>query len=113
MLATFTALTDQDAKAIEGKDSINMLPALLEDPAESLRTELLLAPRQSKKIAIRKGKWVYIGAKGSGGFSGSKPSHHAWGGPPAAALAGSVNSCLLYTSPSPRDATLSRMPSSA
>ena len=25
----------------------------------------------------------------------------------------SVNSCLLYTSPSPRDATLSRMPSSA
>ena len=25
----------------------------------------------------------------------------------------SLNSCLLYTSPSPRDATLSRMPSSA
>ena len=24
-----------------------------------------------------------------------------------------VNACLLYTSPSPRDATLSRMPSSA
>ena len=26
---------------------------------------------------------------------------------------GSSNACLLYTSPSPRDATLSRMPSSA
>ena len=26
---------------------------------------------------------------------------------------GSGNACLLYTSPSPRDATLSRMPSSA
>ena len=26
---------------------------------------------------------------------------------------GSVSTCLLYTSPSPRDATLSRMPSSA
>ena len=26
---------------------------------------------------------------------------------------GNLNSCLLYTSPSPRDATLSRMPSSA
>ena len=26
---------------------------------------------------------------------------------------GNANSCLLYTSPSPRDATLSRMPSSA
>ena len=28
-------------------------------------------------------------------------------------LAERVNSCLLYTSPSPRDATLARMPSSA
>ena len=28
-------------------------------------------------------------------------------------LSGNTNSCLLYTSPSPRDATLSRMPSSA
>ena len=28
-------------------------------------------------------------------------------------LAGNLNNCLLYTSPSPRDATLSRMPSSA
>ena len=26
---------------------------------------------------------------------------------------GKLNTCLLYTSPSPRDATLSRMPSSA
>ena len=26
---------------------------------------------------------------------------------------GKINACLLYTSPSPRDATLSRMPSSA
>ena len=30
-----------------------------------------------------------------------------------AALGGHLNVCLLYTSPSPRDATLSRMPSSA
>ena len=28
-------------------------------------------------------------------------------------LAGMLHGCLLYTSPSPRDATLSRMPSSA
>ena len=28
-------------------------------------------------------------------------------------IKGSFTSCLLYTSPSPRDATLSRMPSSA
>ena len=29
------------------------------------------------------------------------------------AILGDYNNCLLYTSPSPRDATLSRMPSSA
>ena len=30
-----------------------------------------------------------------------------------AAIVGTIGSCLLYTSPSPRDATLARMPSSA
>ena len=30
-----------------------------------------------------------------------------------AAMSADINDCLLYTSPSPRDATLSRMPSSA
>ena len=31
----------------------------------------------------------------------------------ASVFANEVDGCLLYTSPSPRDATLSRMPSSA
>lgn len=92
MLATFTALTGQDVTALKGKDSINMLPALLEDPEEPLRTELLLAPNKRQNLALRKGKWLYIGARGSGGFDGSKPSDHAWGGPAAIAFAGSVNS---------------------
>ena len=39
-------------------------------------------------------------------------THTNRGGYPAAAINVSYN-CLLYTSPSPRDATLSRMPSSA
>jgi len=92
MLATFMALTDQDVTTLEGKDSINMLPALLGDPDKLLRTELLLAPRQPRNLAIRKGKWMYIGARGSGGFTGSKPNQHAWGGPAAARFAGSTNS---------------------
>lgn len=95
MLATFMALTNQDIEALEEKDSINMLPALLDDPAEPLRTELLLAPRQPRNLAIRKGKWVYIGARGSGGFNGSRPRDHAWGGPPAAQFAGSINSDIV------------------
>ena len=35
------------------------------------------------------------------------------GAKPATGSARSISACLLYTSPSPRDATLSRMPSSA
>ena len=95
LLATFTALTDQDPQTLNGKDSINMLPAWLDDPKEPLRTELVLAPARQRNLAIRKGKWVYIGAKGSGGFNGSKPSDHAWGGPAAVALVGGVNSDIF------------------
>ena len=92
MLATFTALTDQDSQILDGKDSINMLPLLLGDPEQSARSELLLAPRQAKNLAIRKGKWVYIGARGSGGFRGGKPKDHAWGGAAAVKFAGGINS---------------------
>jgi len=92
LLATFMALTGQNVQSLQGKDSTNMLPALLDDPDKPLRTELVLAPRQPRNLGIRKGKWMYIGAQGSGGFTGSKPNQHAWGGPAAAAFAGSVNS---------------------
>ena len=40
----------------------------------------------------------------------AKKSLQAWEGPEKYT---SIEGCLLYTSPSPRDATLSRMPSSA
>jgi arylsulfatase A-like enzyme len=92
MLATFMALTGQNPATLEHKDSINVLPALLENPKEPIRTEVLLAPRSEKHLSIRKGKWMYIPAKGSGGFRGSKPNQHAWGGPAAVALVGGVNS---------------------
>jgi arylsulfatase A len=92
MLATFMALTGQDPNSLKNKDSINVLPALLGDPTGPLRTELILAPFKSPNLSIRKGKWMHIGAQGSGGFTGSKPSDHAWGGAPAAAFAGSKNS---------------------
>lgn len=92
MLATFTALTGQDVASIKETDSINVLPALLENPKESIRDELLLAAKSERHLSIRSGKWMYIPAKGSGGFSGSKPHQHAWGGPAAVALVGGINS---------------------
>jgi arylsulfatase A-like enzyme len=92
MLSTFMALTGQNPASLEDKDSINVLPALVGNPSERIRKELVLAPFRSPNLSLRKGKWLYIGAQGSGGFSGGKPDQHAWGGAPAAAFAGSVNS---------------------
>ena len=92
MLATFMALTGQNPETLQGKDSVNVLPALLDNPKGSIRKKLLLAPRSERHLSIRKGKWMYIPARGSGGFKGSKPSQHAWGGPAAVALVGGVNS---------------------
>ncbi len=92
MLATFMSLTGQDGNLIDDTDSVNILPALLDNPEESIRKELVLAPKSEKHLSLRKGKWMYIPAKGSGGFRGSKPQHHAWGGAPAVAFVGGKNS---------------------
>ena len=92
MLATFMALTGQDAEAISGKDSINVLPAFTGEPEQPLREELVLAPHKKSHLSLRKEQWIYIPRRGSGGFGGSKPHQHAWGGAPATAFVGSVNS---------------------
>lgn len=92
MLATFTALTGQEETlSLNDKNSINVLPAFMGEKGV-LREELLLAPRREKNLSLRKGKWMYIPAKGSGGFTGSKPQHHAWGGPAGVNLVGGKNS---------------------
>lgn len=93
MLATFTALTDQEESlSLRDKNSINVLPAFTGEEQRSIREELLLAPRRPEKLSLRQGKWMYIPAQGSGGFGGSKPEHHAWGGFPAVAFVGGKNS---------------------
>lgn len=92
MLATFTALTGQEESlSLSDKNSVNVLPAFLGEEG-SVREELLLAPRRPENLSLRRGKWMYIPAKGSGGFGGSKPEHHAWGGPAGVAFVGGKNS---------------------
>ena len=95
MLATFMALTGQDPNTLEETDSINVLPALLENPEEPLRDELILAPRQPTHLSLRKGKWMYIPAQGSGGFTDSKPGDHAFSGPAASTFTGHPNSDIV------------------
>jgi arylsulfatase A len=91
MLATFAALTGQTVEKKQLADSLNVLPALVGEPASPLRDTLVLCPNKSTHLSIRKGKWVFIPKPGSGGFKG-KPGSHGAGGPACAAFVGSENS---------------------
>lgn len=92
MLATLAALTGQQLAAGQGRDSINILPALTGMPDKPVRERVVLAPRNDKNLAIREGRWVYIGARGGGGFEGARPGEHLLGGPAALKFTGEVNS---------------------
>ncbi|CAA6692201.1 MULTISPECIES: sulfatase-like hydrolase/transferase [unclassified Lentimonas] len=91
LLATFAAITGQTIEKKQLADSINVLPALVSDPTTPLREELVLCPNKSTHVSLRKGKWVYIPAKGSGGFTG-KPGTHGAGGPACISFVGNENS---------------------
>ena len=92
MLATFAALTGRELSEAERKDSMNMLPALTGNPDRPLRTEMIVTPHKSTHMALRNGKWMFIPAKSDGGFTGSKPGQHAWGGAAVTKLVGTPNS---------------------
>lgn len=94
MLATVAALTGQKLEEAQLADSVNVLPALLGEPHSPLRDHLVLAPRQPTHLSLRKGKWIYIGAQGSGGFTGG-PGDHGAGGPVSVSYVGSVNSDIV------------------
>ena len=88
MLATFAAITHQK---IDPADSVNILPALVETPQKPVRETLVLAAVKSSHLSLRKGKWIYIPAQGSGGFSGTQPGSHGFAGPAAASFTGHPN----------------------
>ena len=52
----------------------------------------MLAPLKEKNLALRDGRWLYIGAQGGGGFAGRKPGDHLLGGPAALKFTGENNS---------------------
>lgn len=92
LLATFAALTGATLAPPDARDSLNILPALTGTPAQPVRQELVISPNRSTHLALRDGRWLYIGARGGGGFGGTKPGDHGLGGPAALKFAGEVNS---------------------
>ncbi len=94
LMATMAALTGQSLEKDLLGDSVNVLPALMGEPTAPLRDHLVLAPRQPTHLSLRRGRWMYIGAQGSGGFTGG-PGVHAAGGPKSVSHVGSENSDII------------------
>jgi|TARA_B110000495_G_C23036304_1_gene619047 arylsulfatase A len=92
LLATMAALTEQPLAKDEGPDSFNVLPALTSSPKKQIRDHLILSPAKKTNLSIRKGKWMYISAQGSGGFRGKLETDYERGGPGAHLLTKHVNS---------------------
>lgn len=91
-MATLAAIVGRELAPHEGRDSYNMLPALLGDPKRPIRNQLIISPFQKENIAIRRGNWVYISNQGAGGFSGSNVGEHLFGGAPVLPFTGQTNS---------------------
>lgn len=92
LLATFAALAGAEVEPGQARDSVNILPALTGQPDKPLRTELVISPNSPKHLALREGRWMYIGAKGNGGWSAPNPGDHLLGGAGALKFTGQVNS---------------------
>jgi hypothetical protein len=69
-----------------------MLPALTGNPQQPLREEMVITPNKPTHMSLRKGKWMYIPAQSDGGFPGSQPDGHAWGGAAVTKLVDSQHS---------------------
>jgi arylsulfatase A-like enzyme len=69
LLVTCAAIVGRDIPAGAGEDSYNILPALLGQKSEGSIREATIHHSLNGTFAIRKGKWKFIDAKGSGGWS--------------------------------------------
>jgi arylsulfatase A-like enzyme len=92
LLATVAAITGYQLEEEDAPDSYNMLPALTGDPGNPIRDYLVIAPFRKENLSLRKGKWMYIGARGGGGWNGGNPGDHILGGPAALKFTGEKNS---------------------
>jgi arylsulfatase A len=92
MFATFASILELPVREGQARDSVDVAEAFTGDPEKAIRSHTVLSPNSLSHIGIRKGKWMYIGAQGSGGFTAVKRGEHAFGGPAAITYAGFTNS---------------------
>lgn len=92
LLATLAELTGQQLGRSERKDSISILPLLKSNGTGSVRKTLLLAPASRRHLAVRHENWIYIPARGEGGFAGQRLGDHTFGGSAALGFTKQTNS---------------------
>lgn len=92
LMATLAEVAGAEITAGHARDSINVLPAFTGTPDKPLRETLVLQAFKESHLSLRKGKWMYIPARGSGGFSATKRGEHMFGGAAAISYAGRKNS---------------------
>ena len=92
LLATCAALTGGKLGDGDAPDSFDVLPALTGKPDKPIRDHAIFAPNKKANLALRRGRWVYIGARGGGGFAGTTPGEHSLGGAAALKFASETNS---------------------
>ncbi|MFI3259675.1 MAG: arylsulfatase [Rikenellaceae bacterium] len=92
LLATLASLVGYELQEGQARDSFDMLPALLGESEEQIRSEVLAVSNNRENFAYRKGDYVYITKQGGGGFNNPTPGHANFGGASAADYFGRENS---------------------
>jgi arylsulfatase A len=95
LLATMAALVGRALGPDDGPDSFNLLPAFTGSPEQPIRDHMVFCPSLPENIALRDGRWVYISARGGGGFAGQKIGEHLLGGPAATRFTREINSDII------------------
>ncbi|RMG34774.1 MAG: arylsulfatase [Planctomycetota bacterium] len=95
LLATLAAVVRQRLAEGEAPDSLNQWPNFVGAADVAVRRTLIISPNSPKHLTVRHDQWVYIPARGGGGFQGKKTGDHLLGGPPALAFAGERNSDVV------------------
>lgn len=92
LLATLASINEIKVNKGQARDSLDMLKVMTGEATGEIRKELVLAPSKRSNLALRQGKWMYIGDKGGGGFASRKEGSHGFGGPAAFKFHKQVNS---------------------
>ncbi len=91
-LATFAAIVGRPISKEDGLDSHNLSEGFKSSDEESGRESLIISPNSPSHLVVRKDHWVYIPARGEGGFKGDSVGDPTLGGASAVEFTGFENS---------------------